>query len=132
MDGLTIFGLVAVTAMLVCYALEHQNRWFILAFADADACGCGSVYGFLRGAGPFGLVEAIWAGGAAAMGESGPETLTPPGPRSCEEPRTFRPSHGHLEDVQGVRRQAARAAVRTQPELMTPAAMSPCLRHSCA
>lgn len=90
MDGLTIFGLVAVTAMLVCYALEHQNRWFILAFADADACGCGSVYGFLRGAGPFGLVEAIWAGGAAAMGESGPETLTPPGPRSCEEPRTFR------------------------------------------
>ena len=60
MDGLTLFGLLAVTAMLVFYALEKRSRWFILAFAFA--CLLASAYGFLQGAWPFGLVEAIWAG----------------------------------------------------------------------
>jgi hypothetical protein len=60
MDGLTLFGLFAVTAMLVCYALEDRGHWFILAFAAA--CALGSIYGFLQGAWPFGLVEAVWAG----------------------------------------------------------------------
>ncbi|MGA7220451.1 MAG: hypothetical protein WBX38_19200 [Candidatus Sulfotelmatobacter sp.] len=60
MKPLTIFGLFAVTAMLVCYAFEARSRWFILAFAGA--CVLGSVYGFLQGAWPFGLVEAVWAG----------------------------------------------------------------------
>ena len=59
MSGLTVFGLFAVTAMLVCYALEDRSPWFILAFAGA--CALGSVYGFLQGAWPFGIVEAIWA-----------------------------------------------------------------------
>ena len=59
MDSLTAFGLVAVTAMLVFYALEYRSAWFVLAFAGA--CGLASVYGFLQGAWPFGLVEAIWA-----------------------------------------------------------------------
>ena len=59
MTSLTIFGLFAVTAMLVCYALEERSRWFILAFAGA--CLLGSVYGFLQGAWPFGLVEAVWS-----------------------------------------------------------------------
>jgi hypothetical protein len=59
MDGLTLFGLFAVAAMLVSYALEDRSRWFILAFAAA--CALGSIYGFLQGAWPFGLVEAIWA-----------------------------------------------------------------------
>jgi len=59
MDRLTIFGLFAVTAMLICYALEARSRWFILAFAGA--CVLGSIYGFLQGAWPFGAVEAIWA-----------------------------------------------------------------------
>jgi hypothetical protein len=59
MDGLTAFGLFAVTAMLVCYALEARSRWWILGFAGA--CGLGSIYGFLQGAWPFGLVEAVWA-----------------------------------------------------------------------
>jgi hypothetical protein len=58
LDGLTAFGLFAVTAMLVCYALEDRSQWFILAFAGA--CAMGSVYGFLQGVWPFGLVEAIW------------------------------------------------------------------------
>jgi hypothetical protein len=59
MTPLTIFGLVAVTAMLVSYALEKRSRWFILAFAGS--CALGSVYGFLQGAWPFGIVEVIWA-----------------------------------------------------------------------
>lgn len=48
----------AVTAMLVCYALENRSPWYILLFAGA--CGLGSLYGFLPGACPFGAVEAIW------------------------------------------------------------------------
>ena len=59
MDRLTLFGLFAVTAMLVCYAFEARSHWFILGFAVA--CVLGSVYGFLQGAWPFGLVEAIWS-----------------------------------------------------------------------
>ncbi len=59
MDSLTLFGLFAVTAMVVFYALEKRSAWFILAFAGA--CVLGSVYGFLQGAWPFGLVEAVWA-----------------------------------------------------------------------
>jgi len=59
MDTLTAFGLFAVTAMLVSYALEERSRWFILA--SAVSCALGSAYGFLQGAWPFGVVEAIWA-----------------------------------------------------------------------
>ena len=58
MDSLTIFGLFAVTAMLVTYALEARSPWFILAFALS--CWLGSAYGFLQGAWPFGAVELIW------------------------------------------------------------------------
>lgn len=73
MDGLSLFGLVAVTAMVVFYAFEKRSRWCILGFAAA--CVLGSIYGFLQGAWPFGVVEAIWAAiavqrwrGAAARG----------------------------------------------------------------
>ena len=59
MNALTLFGLVAVTAMLVFYALEKRNHWFILAFAGS--CVMASAYGFLQGAWPFGVVEAIWS-----------------------------------------------------------------------
>jgi hypothetical protein len=60
MSALSLFGLAAVTAMLIFYALEDRSPWFVLAFAAA--CALGSIYGFLRGAWPFGLVEAVWAG----------------------------------------------------------------------
>ena len=59
MDALSLFGLFAVTAMLVAYALEDRSHWFIFVFAAA--CALGSIYGFLQGAWPFGLVEAVWA-----------------------------------------------------------------------
>jgi hypothetical protein len=58
-DTLTIFGLFAVSAMLVSYALEESSHWWILGFACA--CLLGSIYGFLQGAWPFGVVEGIWA-----------------------------------------------------------------------
>jgi hypothetical protein len=60
MEALTLFGLFAVTAMLVFYALEEHGHIYVLGFAAA--CALGSIYGFLQGAWPFGLVEAIWAG----------------------------------------------------------------------
>jgi hypothetical protein len=59
LDGLTLFGLLAVAAMLVFYAFEERDPGFVLAFAGA--CALASIYGFLQGAWPFGVVEAIWA-----------------------------------------------------------------------
>jgi hypothetical protein len=58
MDALSAFGLFAVTAMMVCYALEPRSHCYTLGFAVA--CGLGSIYGFLQGAWPFGVVEAVW------------------------------------------------------------------------
>ncbi len=59
MEALTAFGLFAVTLMLVSYALEDRARVWTLVFAAA--CALGSIYGFLQGAWPFGIVEAIWS-----------------------------------------------------------------------
>jgi len=58
-DRLSLFGLFAVSAMLICYACEQRSNWFVLAFAGS--CALGSAYGFLQGAWPFGLVEAVWS-----------------------------------------------------------------------
>jgi hypothetical protein len=57
---LTAFGVSALTFMMLMYAFERRHPGFIVAFA----CGCAlaSLYGFLSGAWPFGVVEAIWAG----------------------------------------------------------------------
>ncbi|HEV2500980.1 MAG TPA: hypothetical protein VGY31_15530 [Terriglobia bacterium] len=59
MNALTLFGLFAVTVMLISYALESRSHWFVLVFAGA--CVLGSVYGFLQGAWPFGILEAAWS-----------------------------------------------------------------------
>ncbi len=56
----TIYGVCAVTFMMVMYALEHRGRRFVLAFALG--CVLSSIYGFLSGAWPFGVVELMWAG----------------------------------------------------------------------
>ncbi|MBA4171764.1 MAG: hypothetical protein C0511_03680 [Hyphomicrobium sp.] len=58
-DALTLFGLFAVSLMLVTYALEARSPWYVLAFAGS--CVLASIYGFLQGAWPFGVVEAIWS-----------------------------------------------------------------------
>ena len=59
MTFLTLFGLAAVVAMLLCYAFDQRGHWFTLGFSVS--CVLASVYGFLQGAWPFGVVEAIWA-----------------------------------------------------------------------
>jgi hypothetical protein len=59
MDGLTLFGVLAVSSMLLFYALEGRAAVFVLAFAGA--CAASSAYGFMAGAWPFGVVEAVWA-----------------------------------------------------------------------
>ena len=57
-DALTVFGLVAVVGCLVCYALEARSNWWTLGFSVT--CAMASVYGFLQGAWPFGVVEIAW------------------------------------------------------------------------
>jgi hypothetical protein len=58
LTGTTIFGVVALTFMILMYALESRDDRFIAAFALG--CALSSTYGFLSGAWPFGVVEAIW------------------------------------------------------------------------
>jgi hypothetical protein len=50
---------LALTAMMVTYAFDDRSHWFTLAFAVT--CLLASAYGFLQGAWPFGVVEAIWS-----------------------------------------------------------------------
>jgi hypothetical protein len=54
----TIYGVCALTFMMLMYALERRGRAFVLAFAFG--CALSSAYGFLSGAWPFGVVEGIW------------------------------------------------------------------------
>ena len=61
--GVTVFGVVALTFMMVMYALERRHPSFVLAFALG--CLLSSTYGFLSGAWPFGVVELVWTGVAA-------------------------------------------------------------------
>jgi hypothetical protein len=58
--GITVFGVIALTFMVVMYALERRHPSFVLAFAAG--CLLSSVYGFLAGAWPFGVVELVWTG----------------------------------------------------------------------
>ena len=60
MNSLTLFGLISVSAMLLFYALEERAPIFVLCFAAA--CLSSSIYGFLQGAWPFGIVEGVWTG----------------------------------------------------------------------
>lgn len=54
-----LFGVVAVTAMLVTYALERRAHWFVLAFAAASAGA--ATYAVAIEAWPFAAVESVWA-----------------------------------------------------------------------
>jgi len=58
--AITIYGVCAVTFMMVMYALEKRGRGYVLGFAVG--CVASSLYGWLAGAWPFGVVELIWAG----------------------------------------------------------------------
>lgn len=58
--AVTIYGVCVLTFMMVMYALERRGPRFVLGFAFG--CALSSLYGFLSGAWPFGVVELIWAG----------------------------------------------------------------------
>ncbi len=60
MDLLTLYGVVAVSAMVFCYSLEERDSRFVLGFSIS--CVLASIYGFLIGSWPFGFLELIWAG----------------------------------------------------------------------
>ena len=72
---LTAFGAVAVTLMMVLYALERRDPRYTLGFACA--CLLSSAYGFLIGAWPFGVVEVIWSGVALNRYLDSSENLVP-------------------------------------------------------
>jgi len=76
MDPLTLFGVLAVSAMLVFYTVEERAPLFILLFAGA--CTASSVYGFLQGAWPFGVVEAVWTGVAVRRWRARVQLQSPP------------------------------------------------------
>jgi hypothetical protein len=58
--AITIYGVCAVSFMMLMYALERRGRAFIVGFALG--CLLSSLYGFLAGAWPFGVVEIVWSG----------------------------------------------------------------------
>jgi hypothetical protein len=60
MTSVTLYGVAALTFMMVTYALDRRHPLFVLAFTLG--CLLSSVYGFLSGAWPFGAVELVWAG----------------------------------------------------------------------
>ena len=55
-----IFGVFAVSGMVLMYALEDRSPTFVLGFAAA--CAAASVYAVLIQSWPFAIVEAIWCG----------------------------------------------------------------------
>jgi hypothetical protein len=73
MDALGLFGLLAVTAMLVAYALEDRSHRYILAFAGA--CALGSAYGFLQVPGRSGWSRRSGAASRCGAGASGGNNL---------------------------------------------------------
>ncbi len=53
------FGICAVGAMALMYALEEGSHLFVLGFAAA--CLAASLYAVLIQSWPFAVVEALWA-----------------------------------------------------------------------
>ena len=78
--AVTAFGVLALTFMMTMYALEHRARSFVLGFAAG--CVLSSLYGFLSGAWPFGVVEFIWAGIALRRWKAHPGPKANGGPMS--------------------------------------------------
>jgi hypothetical protein len=68
--SVTLFGVLAVSFMMVMYALETRGRLFVLLFALG--CVLSSIYGFASGAWPFGVVEGLWTVIALRRWRAGP------------------------------------------------------------
>lgn len=85
---LTLYGVCALSFMMGVYALERRHRRFVAAFAVG--CGLSSIYGFLAGTWPFGVVEAIWAFVAVRRYRTA-GTLQPCSPKPEDARRPDRP-----------------------------------------
>jgi hypothetical protein len=87
-DAVTVFGVLAVSFMMLMYALEARHAGFVLAFAVG--CLLSSVYGFWSGAWPFGVVEVVWAGVAlrryASLRDAASRDLREESARSSVQP----------------------------------------------
>lgn len=57
--AIELFGVAAVSAMLLMYALEERGPVFILGFAAA--CAAASLYAVLIHSWPFAVIEGIWS-----------------------------------------------------------------------
>ncbi len=57
--GVEIFGIGAVSAMVLLYALEERSPLCVLGFAVA--CAAASLYAVLIRSWPFAAVEALWS-----------------------------------------------------------------------
>jgi len=79
MDPVEIYGAVAVSAMVLCYALEERGAGYVLAFAIA--CLASASYAALIHSWPFAAVELVWAAIALRRWRSAPR-----GPRSRARP----------------------------------------------
>jgi hypothetical protein len=55
---ITVYGVLALSFMMLMYLFEKRGPRFVLAFTAG--CALSSSYGFLCGAWPFGAVEAVW------------------------------------------------------------------------
>ena len=59
MSGTELFGLAAVTVMVLSYALESRGAAYVLAFALS--CAAAATYAMLIRSWPFAVAESIWA-----------------------------------------------------------------------
>lgn len=57
-DMLTVYGASVVFLMMIFYAAESRSHWFTFFFGLS--CLASSLYGWLAGTWPFGVVEAVW------------------------------------------------------------------------
>ena len=79
LDALTLFGLSAVSASLICYVMEARSPWWTLGFAAANFAS--AAYGFLQGAWPFGIIEIVWGLAALARWNRDRVSAGTPAPR---------------------------------------------------
>jgi len=59
MSGTELFGIAAVSAMVITYALEDRAASYVLAFAFS--CVAAAIYAVLIRSWPFVAVETLWS-----------------------------------------------------------------------
>ena len=59
MTATEVFGFLAVSSMVITYALEQRSHVYVLVFAVS--CAAASLYAVLIHSWPFAFVEAVWA-----------------------------------------------------------------------